>query len=435
MLVSNLQWLPLDMTRENASGSTDGSRSTRNHDPERRDGSTQIGDPQSARADADTDRYRHLIEHVQDAVVEFEFVDGTPIVRETNRAFVDVFGYSADEIRGEPLNEWVVPAWNRSEAAALDENTASGEINYQKVTRKTKHGLREFLYRGVPYNKRSEGDAGGNRDGANGDDADGDQTGGFAVYTDLTEISRNERRLKVLNRILRHNLRNNANVVAGHTTRLLAAIPDADGEIVEAAATVERAAHELERLADEAGQIRTVLQQRPDEDTHVAPAPLVQSVVDDRRKRSPNATIEVEVAGSGTVLADSRLRYAVESLVDNAIKHNPSATPRVRVRIERVTESVETNPTASEADAHGHDGISSDEWVIIHIEDDGPRIPPHERDVIRDGEEITPTHHGSGLGLWLTQLTVETFGGELTFDTSDLGGNDVSIRLRHRASE
>ncbi|MBP1922029.1 PAS domain S-box-containing protein [Halorubrum alkaliphilum] len=435
------------MTRENASGSTDGSRSTRDDDPERRDGSTRIGDPQSACDDTDADRYRHLIEHVQDAVVEFEFVDGTPIVRDTNRAFVDVFGYSADEIRGESLNEWVVPAWNRSEAAALDENTASGEINYQKVTRKTKHGLREFLYRGVPYNTRSEEDAGGERDAANGDDADdreaisggddadGDRTGGFAVYTDLTEISRNERRLKVLNRILRHNLRNNANVVAGHTTRLLAAIPDGDEKTVEAAATVERAAHELERLADEAGHIRTVLQQRPDEDTHVDPAPLVQSVVDDRRKRSPNATIEVEIAGSGTVLADSRLRYAVESLVDNAIKHNPSATPRVRVRIERATDSVETNPTAPETDDHGHDGISSDEWVIIHIEDDGPRIPPHERDVIRDGEEITPTHHGSGLGLWLTQLTVETFGGDLTFDTSDLGGNDVSIRLRHRASE
>ena len=376
---------------------------TRDDDP------GSVDDPDPGHDELGSDRYRHLIEHVQDAVVEFELVDGTPIVRGTNRAFVDVFGYDDDAIRDEPLNEWVVPEWKRAEAAALDESTAKGEINYREVTRKTEYGLREFLYRGIPYEgsgKTDHEDVGGS-------------VGGFAVYTDLTEISRNERRLKVLNRILRHNLRNNANLVAGHTTRLLAAIPEADAEAVEGAATIERAAHELERLADEAGHIRTVLQQRTDEDAHIDPEPLIRSVIDERRQRSPNATIDVDFAGSKRVLADSRLRYAIESLVDNAIEHNPSPTPRVRVRIDRAIDTGDHDP---------------DDWVIIHVEDDGPRIPPHERDVIRDGAEITPTHHGSGLGLWLTELTVEMFGGELAFDRSDLGGNDVSIRLRRRTS-
>ena len=120
------------------------------------------------------------------------------------------------------------------------------------------------------------------------------------------------------------------------------------------------------------------------------------------------------------MIADSHLRYAVESLVDNAIEHNPSPSPRVRVRIDRSAGSNERD---------------SDDWLVIHIEDDGPEIPPHERDVIRDGAEITPTYHGSGLGLWLAELTVETFGGELSFDTSELGGNDVSIRLRRSDRE
>ena len=178
-----------------------------------------VGSSDDARA---ADRYRHLIEHVQDAVVEFEFVDGVPIVREVNRAFVDIFGYALDEIRGESLNA----------------NTASGEINYHQVTRETTSGLREFLYRGIPYEGRGQRD------------------GGFAVYTDLTEVSRNERRLKVLNRILRHNLRNNANVVAGHTSQLLTQIPEQSAEATDAAATIERAARELEQLAEEAGHIR-----------------------------------------------------------------------------------------------------------------------------------------------------------------------------------
>ncbi|WP_235271316.1 PAS domain-containing protein [Halorubrum saccharovorum] len=45
--------------------------------------------------ETETDRYRHLIEHVQDAVVEFDLVDGDPVVSDVNRAFVDVFGYDA----------------------------------------------------------------------------------------------------------------------------------------------------------------------------------------------------------------------------------------------------------------------------------------------------------------------------------------------------
>jgi PAS domain S-box-containing protein len=359
---------------------------------------------ESAGDAAATDRYRHLIEHVQDAVVEFDLVDGEPVVTDVNRAFVDVFGYEGDEIRGESLNEWVVPDWKLSEARGLDANTASGEVNYQQVTRETATGLREFLYRGIPYT---------------GDESDegGDLDGGFAVYTDLTEVSRNERRLEVLNRVLRHNLRNNANVVAGHTTRLLAELDEQGSEATDVAATIERAAHELEQLAEEAGHIRRVLEHPTDEATDIDPEPVVRSVVDDHRGRAPGAAIEVVVDDAGTVMADSRLRYAVDSLVDNAIEHNPSPNPRVRVTIE----SAEDAPDAAPA-----------EWTAIRVADDGPRIPADERDVILDGSEITPTHHGSGLGLWLTELTVETFGGELAFGASDLGGNDVSIRLRRR---
>lgn len=348
-------------------------------------------------------RYRHLIEHVQDAVVEFDLVEGEPVVNDVNRAFVDVFGYDADEIRGESLNEWVVPDWKLAEAEELDANTASGEINYQQVTRETATGLREFLYRGVPY--------AGCEEARNGLD------GGFAVYTDLTEVSRNERRLEVLNRVLRHNLRNNANVVAGHTTRLLAELDDQDGETTDVAATIERAAHELEQLAEEAGHIRRVLEHPTDEAADIDPEPVVRSVVDDHRGRAPRAAIAIDTADAAPVMADSRLRYAIDSLVDNAIEHNPSAEPRVRVRIE------------GGADVSGS---ATGEWIAIHVEDDGPRIPADERDVILDGSEITPTHHGSGLGLWLTELTVETFGGELSFGASDFGGNDVSIRLRRR---
>ncbi|ELZ52690.1 MULTISPECIES: PAS domain-containing sensor histidine kinase [Halorubrum] len=317
------------------------------------------------------DRYRHLIEHVQDAVVEFELVEEDPVVRDVKDSFVEVFGYGADEIRGEPLNEWVVPEWRLEEARELDANTRAGEVNYRNVTRETATGLREFLYRGVPY------------------DGDGSASGGFAVYTDLTEVARNERRLKVLNRVLRHNIRNNANVVAGHTTRLLNELDRQDSTTTDVAATIERAARELERLAEEAGHIRHVLNRGLDGSAETDPASVVRSVADEHRGRSPAAEIELDLAASGPVIADHRLRHAVDALVDNAIAHNPSSTPRVRIRVERGD-----GDSGSESD-----GGRSGEWLVVHVEDDGPRIPPDERSVIRDDAEITQTRHGSGLGL------------------------------------
>ena len=333
-------------------------------------------------------RYGHLIEHIQDAVVEFELADGEPIVVGVNRAFAETFGYEAADARGEALNDLIVPVWLRDEAHALDERTAAGEVNYQRVKRETTDGLREFLYRAIPY----------------GDDRAGE--GGFAVYTDLSGFVQNERRARVMNRVLRHNLRNKANVIVAHTARLLDAFDEQSAERTDAVATVERAANALQQLTEEAGEIHRVLNAAEVTKT-VDCVPMVRRVVETHRRESPEAVIETDLLTSMSVRANGHLDVALDSLVDNAIRHNPSETPHVCVRVVPEGEG----------------------WATVHVADDGPPIPAAERDVVTGDAEITPTRHGSGLGLWLVKWTVETFGGELSFGESDLGGNDVRVRL------
>lgn len=333
--------------------------------------------------------YRHVVEHIQDAVVEFEFVDGDPIVRAVNEAFVDVFGYAAAGVVGESLNDWIVPDWRRDEAERLDEQTAAGAANHRHVTRVTADGLREFLYRSVPY--RTERTT----------------RGGFALYTDLTELSRNRRRMRVLNRVLRHNLRNRATVVLGHTTTLLDAVDERTDEHVAAAAAVERAARDLERLAAEAGDVRRLLDGSDAGDT-VDVVPLARRVVADHHRREPDAVIEAALPDSLVVAGNAHLETALDALVENAIRHNPAAEPRVRV-------------SARPADAT--------DWARIEVADDGPPIPADERAVVAGETDVTPTRHASGLGLWLVAWAAETFGGDLSFAESDLGGNLVRVRL------
>jgi PAS domain S-box-containing protein len=333
-------------------------------------------------------RYRHLLEHVHDAVVEFELVHGEPIIRDTNEAFVDVFGYDPDELQGESLNEWIVPEWRRSESRRFDERTAAGEVTSQQVERKTAHGLREFLYRGIPYDHPDIG------------------MDGLAIYTDLTDITRQKRQLQVMNRLLRHNLRNTVNVISGATSRLIDEFDERTEERAEIVAAVEDAIEDLETLTRDANDINTVLNATT-EDPVIDCVPLVRHVASAYSRRYPDATVRTTLPASMSVCADRRLRFAVESLVDNAIRHNPSDGPTVQLRI-----------------ATGSPG-----WVDIYVDDDAPRIPDEERNIITDDAEITPLRHGSGLGLWLTKWTTELFGGKLSFATSELGGNSVRIRI------
>ena len=124
-------------------------------------------------------RYRHLIENIQDAVVEFEFVDGEPIVRSANDAFEETFGYDEAEICGSSLNDRIVPDSQRRHASNIDSDTESGEITSNKLTRETASGMREFLHRSIPYPESEAID-------------------GIAIYTDITEQERAKQKRQLI---------------------------------------------------------------------------------------------------------------------------------------------------------------------------------------------------------------------------------------------
>lgn len=336
----------------------------------------------------DPERYRHLVEHIQDALVEFEVREGEPIVTNVNPAFEEVFEYEAAQIVGASLNEYIVPPWLEAEARRLDERTTDGEINYRRVYRETASGLREFLYRGIPYQ------------------ADDGRRCGFAVYTDLTEDRRNESRIEVLQRLLRHNLRNELGVLVGNL-ELLAERLD-DGEADDVLTRARESADDLTKLATEAHEIHRTLDAPVPEDARLDCGELTRSIVERLRADHPNAQIALETTAGATAAATDRLGRAIEELVTNAVVHNPADHPRVWV-------DVGPAPEAG--------------WTDVVVRDDGPPIPEAERAVVAGDADISPLQHGTGLGLWLVRWTVERFGGTVTFDVRTEGGNEVRLRV------
>ncbi|AGN00747.1 signal-transducing histidine kinase [Salinarchaeum sp. Harcht-Bsk1] len=327
----------------------------------------------------DAERFRHLFEHVQDAIVDFEFVDDEPIIREVNDAFVDLFGYESPAIIGESLNDLIVPSWLAGESDEFDERTASGEHNHAVVDRQTKNGVKTVLYRGVPY-------------------ADGDR--GLAIYTDLTDEIRQERQLAVLNRVLRHNLRNEVNVLAGNAEELL---ETADSPAIEAAAeTIRDSALTLSRLGDEARDIERVLDADPDlEPTELGP---VVAAARDAVPLTERATVAVDVADAPPALTGGHLDRAIAALLDNAVRHSEAPTPCVAI-------------SAS----------ASADRVGLTVADDGPGLPERERRLLTGDLELTPLDHGNGLGLWLVRWIVTAYGGSVEYTDRPNGGSAITL--------
>src|SRR5918993_295383 len=73
-------------------------------------------------------------------------------------------------------------------------------------------------------------------------------------------------------------------------------------------------------------------------------------------------------------------------------------------------------------------------WLVIHVDDDGPGIPPALREevfkpFVRLDEARNQDEGGSGLGLAIARDIARSHGGDIVLDDSPLGGLRATVRL------
>ena len=234
---------------------------------------------------------------------------------------------------------------------------------------------------------------------------DGETTGVVAVLRDVTDREDRSHQLEVVDRILRHNLRNDLNVVQmqAETIREQGTEP-----VAEAA---NKILDRIDGLLTTSEKSRDITQTLTDE---VTPSPIdvgrmVGSAVESATETYPQAAITVEGPSSVAAFAAENIGRAISELLTNAVVHNEGDSPSVRVTIE------------SEAEA-----------VRIDVSDDGPGLPAIERDILEEGTEVDELYHGSGLGLWMVHWIVRRSGGSVAVESSDSEGTTVTITLpRH----
>jgi len=71
-----------------------------------------------------------------------------------------------------------------------------------------------------------------------------------------------------------------------------------------------------------------------------------------------------------------------------------------------------------------------EEHLMLSIEDDGPGVPVDQRArILRRGERLDAQHPGQGIGLAVVKDIIDSYGGELRLDDSQLGGAAFRLRL------
>jgi|AntRauTorcE11898_2_1112593.scaffolds.fasta_scaffold00276_19 PAS domain S-box-containing protein len=337
--------------------------------------------------------FRKAVETVGQAVV---ITDREGIIEYVNPAFEAQTGYSREEALGRTPR--ILKSGKQPEAfyAKLWETILDGERWEAHIVNKRNSGE---LYRVRQEISPIT-------------DAEGTITHFVSIESDVTDRKLREQQLSVLNRVLRHNLRNGTNVIEGNAALLSDGVDDP--ELESFATSIEDRTAALAQLSEKAGTIDSLFDHEPPADAAYDLRELFAAIAASFEERYPEAVLSVADIDPVAVRADSRLKVALAELLDNAVDHNDRPTPEV---------SLTATPS---------DGERSGEWVDIIIVDNGRGIPEQERATIEIGEE-TPLQHGTGLGLWLVYWTVSLLGGEVTI-TDRSPGTRVVLTLPRAAN-
>ncbi|WP_226482466.1 sensor histidine kinase [Natrinema amylolyticum] len=244
--------------------------------------------------------------------------------------------------------------------------------------------------------------------------------GGFAVgYVEARAIQReveataatvradqlaDERELLMyLNDLLRHEVLNSSQIIGGHAS-LLHATCDDDG-VRDRLETIER---ESEELVDVIDDVRAMLDanREPDARSTVDLTALLTEQVAECRARFDEAVIDADLPEATRVSGNEGLKWIFSNLLENAIEHNDTETPHVRVTVDERPET-----------------------VTVIVADDGPGIPEEDRATLFERKS---TNHG--LGLYLSRILANRYGG--TVDLADTGpdGSVFVVALPHAST-
>ncbi|MFW5963421.1 MAG: PAS domain-containing protein, partial [Natronomonas sp.] len=162
----------------------------------------------------------------------------------------------------------------------------------------------------------------------------------IAVGRDITQVREYQSRLSVLDRVLRHNLRNKLNVVTGLSKHLAEGAGEFDeAEIAETAGDIDSAARSLLKLADVARAFNRSIDPVQSETETIEVVQFLREAGAELREMYPDADIDIRTPESAVAISPSTLGLCLDHLVENAVKHSDDDAPWVKLEVETTADS------------------------------------------------------------------------------------------------
>ncbi|MDR5657025.1 histidine kinase N-terminal 7TM domain-containing protein [Halodesulfurarchaeum sp. HSR-GB] len=218
--------------------------------------------------------------------------------------------------------------------------------------------------------------------------------GHVLTFHDVTDYVRREQRYQVLNRVFRHNLRTESQLILGQAERL-----PKESDPVE---SIKARARAIEKIGDKARDLTAMFERDANTDRQVDLQGAIERSVGTLASQYPNATIH-DRPPEEQIEVSSLIETVLTNVIENAVEHNPAPDPQVWVTVER---------------ANGR--------VKISVADDGPGLGEYEIETLEEGSE-SQLKHTSGLGLWLIKWGTEIAGGTVSFSERDPRGSVVTL--------
>ncbi|MFP4626111.1 MAG: ATP-binding protein [Natronomonas sp.] len=238
-------------------------------------------------------------------------------------------------------------------------------------------------------------------------------TGKLLTFSNVTdeetyrkELETKSEQLEALNRVIRHDIRNDMTVVVGWAKTLEDAVADEDAEALD---RVVRAAKHAIGLTETARDFVDVLEEAGGlELDAIDLESTVRHEIETLRDSYPDASVSIDGdIPSVSVEANEMLSSVFGNLLGNAVQHNDMRKPEITVRAE-----------------------ASADTVTVRIADNGPGIPDDMKERVFGKGEIGLESEGTGIGLYLVRTLVNQFNGTVWVGDNEPEGAIFVVELQ-----
>jgi len=218
------------------------------------------------------------------------------------------------------------------------------------------------------------------------------------------QLERQRDNLEILNQVVRHDIRNDLQVVLGYAESLRRFVDDERCDHVD---RVVQSARDAVEITETAGDVAEVMLTADTETKVIGVRHALNEQVGDIRSTYEDVVLTTDgTVPDVDVHADDMLGSVFRNLLINAVEHNDEAVREVTVA-----------------------ATATDGRVTVRVADNGPGIPDDRKDAIFEEGEKGLDSEGTGLGLYLVETLVERYDGDIRVEDNDPKGTVFVVEL------